>query len=144
MQYSQFKDNFINKIFVPYMNGQKGEARTELANVYRTHGNANPRAVMFQTTSALKETNKIYNRAVNEMKKSGQNESINVLMKNYISFASEISGGKHPVVENAIQNVKSSLMTMYPKAKTRQFTKFILTKQTLPILGKMKFLARFF
>lgn len=140
MQYSELKNNFINNVFVPYMKGELGQARTTLASIYRD-GKNNPRGTMYGVLGAFKESSDIYLNTVKELKKAGRKEEIVNIYKNYVNFSNEITNSKHPLIEKALDEIKHSVKELYPKSK--KFSIFIMYKETLPFLGKLKFLARF-
>lgn len=140
MQYSEFKNHFINNVFVPYMNGDKGSARITLANIYRS-GLNNPRGTMYSVLGSINETKDMYTKAVNELKQAGQNDVMLNVIKNYINFSQELYGSKHPIVDDAINEINPAMKKLYPK--TMKFTRFIMFKELHPFLGKLKFLAKF-
>ncbi len=142
MQYSEFKTNFINNVFFPYMNNEKGRARTTLSNLYRM-GINNPRGTTYQIVSALNDTKDIYETANKQLKAAGKNNEVVQLAKNYLSFCTETFGSKHPLLKNAQDDIKASIKELYPAKKSRSFTKFVLYKKIYPFLEKMKFLAKF-
>ena len=140
MQYSELKNNFINNVFVPYMKGEIGQARTTLASIYRD-GKNNPRGTMYGVLGAFQETCDIYLNTAKELKKAGRKEELVNVYKNYVNFSNEITKSKHPLIEKELDEIKHSVKELYPKSK--KYSSFIMLKETLPFLGKLKFLARF-
>ncbi len=142
MQYSEFKNQFINKVYIPYMNDDRFMARTALANMYN-NGKNNPRGTIYQCASAFGATRDMYKNTVAELKKAGKKDELSALHKKFKDFTVEISGSSHPTVSNALQRVEQNYKEMYPSQRTKSFTSFVILKQNFPILRKLKFLAKF-
>lgn len=143
MQYKEFKNNFINKVYVPYLNGDMANARLALANIYQK-GSHNPRATLYQLTSSIKDCNKILKNDINNLKANGQKNLAGQIMTQHVKFSSEIFGAKHPIIKTALENLKTNLKEIYPSKKTRKISQFVMFKELYPILEKLKCLTRFF
>lgn len=142
MQYQEFKNYLINKAYVPYLEGDKGSARSVLANIYR-EGAKNPRATLYQINSSVKDINDIFTKTTKELQAQGLDEFAGKLALSHINFAREIDAPKHPLVRTAFEEFKASLKQMYPSKRTRNLSQFIILKEQLPFVEKLKFLTRF-
>lgn len=142
MQYPEFKNHFVNEVYIPYMNGDKGASRMALANIYR-NGTKTPRATMYQINSSVHALKDIYVKTINNLKASGKNELAGNFSIQHIKFCNEVTNSKHPLVQDALGDFKKAMKEVYPSKRTRKLTEFIMGKEHFPILGKLKFLTRF-
>lgn len=142
MQYQEFKNYFINKAYVPYLKGDNGSARSVIANIYR-EGAKNPRATLYQINSSIKDINDIFTKTTKEFKAQGLDKYTGELALRHIKFAREIDAPKHPLIKTAFEEFKASFKQMYPSKRTRNLSHFIILKEHMPFVEKLKFLTRF-
>ena len=143
MNYQNYQEKFINKVYHPYMNGDFGQARQQLRAMY-LEGKAHPRAVLMQTAGCIKKINKQQKVEIEKLKLEGKNTEKNEIFKRYVNFLSEIKDSEHPLLKKAQNELEKALDEIYKNPKNKNFSRFILAKQSIPFLGKLKFLAKFF
>lgn len=142
MQYSEFKNHFISKVYVPYLNGDIGNSRAALANIYQ-NGAQTPRATLYQVASSIKDCNDLLKKDINKLKANGQRDLAGHVMTQHIKFSSEIFGAKHPLVKTALDKLHTGMEEIYPSTRTRKISRFITLKKIYPFVEKLKFLTRF-
>lgn len=142
MQFSEMKNYYINNVYIPYINGDKGTSRTALAQIYKD-GVKNPRGTLYQIQSCSKDVNKVFTKNCDILESNAQKDKMMDLFQKHIEYSKELANPKHPLIQSAFEQLQNSMKEMYPSKKTRKFTHFILQKQCLPFLNKMKFLAKF-
>ena len=142
MSYLEFKNNFIEKVYKQYLDGNIASARTELAKIYR-EGKDAPRATIYRIVSTHKDAKDIFRKKVDEFEKQNKLEDSIKLLYHYKEYQKELFGNEHPLVNSAFKELSKNLISTNISEKNRHFTNFIFKKQMMPLLGKFKCLAKF-
>ena len=142
MSYLEFKNNFIEKVYMQYISGNIASARTELAKIYRD-GKDIPRATIYRIVSTDKDTKNIFRKKVDEFEKQNKLEDSIKLLYRYKAYQKELFESEHPMVKSALRELSKNLISTNISEKNKHFTNYILKKQMFPLLGKLKCFARF-
>ena len=142
MRYNEFKKELINNVYLQYAKGNPGAARTAIAKIYR-EGCHNPRGTLFRIISGGIEVKDVFINEAKKIEKAGKYREAQAFLFKYFDINKEITTPNHPMVAAARDEFIGKLNEMNVSSKNRKFSKFILLKQEYPIIGKLKFLAKF-
>ncbi len=142
MRYQEFKTNFLNNVYVPYISGDKGQARINLAKIYND-GTKAPRATKYQISSSMKDLSDFYDLTYKTLCETNQNERAFELSMNHLKFIKEVFESEHPLLQKAQNALAASMAKIYPSRKTLKLSQFIILKNRYPNFEKLKFLTKF-
>ena len=142
MQYQEFKTNFLTNVYIPYISGDKGKSRINLAKIYN-EGISTPRATKYQIISSMTELSDFYDEAYKTLNETKQYERASKLCKDHIKFFNELSKSEHPIVMSAQNKFLKSMAQIYLSKRTQRISSFIMLKKEYPFLEKLKFLTKF-
>lgn len=142
MRYQEFKIHFLNNVYVPYISGNKGIARLNLAKIYN-EGTKAPRATKYQISSSMSEINDFYDLTYKTLSETKQHERAFELSMNHLKFIKEVFESEHPLLQKAQNALTASMVKTYPSKKTLMISQFIILKNRYPNIEKLKFLTKF-